>query len=242
MKPCMMTFFDARSRMLATFMFSGAVALIQDVRIAALACALPLLSIACAPPSFARIARPLLHINVLFLLTALMTIPFVPGETLWMAGPIPVTREGLLFMALITLKGNAVVAWCVVWLGSMEPATLGHALSRLRLPTPFIRLLMSTIRYIDVLQEEYACMRMAMRARGFKPQLTRLSLRAHGLLVGALLLRSLERADRVADAMKCRGHHGVYAATETLVWRAADTALMIGLGAACALLLLGGMP
>jgi len=225
---------------LATVLFGGITATLYDLRAAALACAVPLVCAALARLSPLRLIRPLLRLNLIFMLMAVMTIPFVPGEPAGFVGPIPVTREGLNLMSLIALKGNALVAWCVVWLGSMESAALGHALSRLRLPVTLVRLFMCTIRYIDVLQEEYACMRMAMRARGFRPQLNRLSLRAHGLLVGSLLLRSLERADRVADAMKCRGHHGVYAATQSLVWRSTDTALLVAVSSGCLLLAGGG--
>ena len=173
---------------------------------------------------FQRLLWTGLRLNGLFALMALSTLPFVPGPTWQTFGPISVTYPGLSLVGMMVLKGNALVLSCAIFLSTMESPNLGHALARLGVPAKFVALMMSVIRYIDVLQEEHGRMRLAMRARGFQPRLNWLTLQTHALGVGALFLRSLERAERVAAAMKCRGHQGLYLATRTLHWRRRDTA------------------
>ena len=50
----------------------------------------------------------------------------------------------------------------------------------------------------------------AMRARAFRPRADRRTWRALGWLLGMLMVRSFERAERVAGAMKCRGFDGTF--------------------------------
>lgn len=49
-----------------------------------------------------------------------------------------------------------------------------------------------------------------MRARGFQPGFDRHTLRTFGYLVGMLLVRASERAERVLKAMRCRGFTGEF--------------------------------
>ena len=67
---------------------------------------------------------------------------------------------------------------------------------------------MFTVRYIDVLHQEYQRLRIAMKARGFRPQNSRHTYVSFGYLVGMMLVRALERSERVLAAMKCRGFSG----------------------------------
>jgi len=101
-----------------------------------------------------------------------------------------------------------VVLTLVVLLGTMDAVTLGHTLHHLRVPEKFTHLMLFTVRYLDVLHHEYLRLRGAMKARGFRPRLDRHTYRCFGYLVGMLLVRSLDRAERIAAAMKCRGFQG----------------------------------
>lgn len=169
-----------------------------------------------------------LRLNALFVLMALLTVPFVGGDSWITVGPLAVTRPGAQLVGMMVLRGNALVLSVAVCLSTMETAALGHAMGRLRVPPKFVRLFMSVIRYIDVLLDEHRRMRMAMRARGFRPQLNRLTMETNAAAVGALLVRSLDRAERVSRAMQCRGHHGVYAAVHSLIWTHRDSMLTSG--------------
>jgi cobalt/nickel transport system permease protein len=154
------------------------------------------------------VAKRLLPSNVLMLaLVALLPLT-TPGTVLWNWGPLRFSREGLHLAAAIALKGNAIVLTLVVLLGTMDAVTLGHALRHLRVPEKLAHLLLFTVRYIDVLHREYLRLRAAMKTRGFRPRLDRHTYRSFGYLVGMLLVRSLDRAERITAAMKCRGFRG----------------------------------
>jgi cobalt/nickel transport system permease protein len=49
-----------------------------------------------------------------------------------------------------------------------------------------------------------------MKTRGFRPRLSSHTYRTIGYLVGMLLVRSLDRSERVMAAMKCRGFRGQF--------------------------------
>jgi cobalt/nickel transport system permease protein len=87
------------------------------------------------------------------------------------------------------------------------------------------------VRYIDVLDAEFMRLRQAMRARAFVPRSNRHSWNSFGWLIGMLLVRSLERSERILAAMKCRGFDGRLYLLEDYRWRVQDSlhALAFGL-------------
>ena len=71
-----------------------------------------------------------------------------------------------------------------------------------------IHLLLFTVRYIDVLHREYLRLAAAMKVRAFRPRMNLHTYATYGNLVGMLLVRSLDRSERILAAMKCRGFQG----------------------------------
>jgi cobalt/nickel transport system permease protein len=53
-------------------------------------------------------------------------------------------------------------------------------------------------------------MRIAVRTRGYRNRPSRHSYRTIGNVAGTLLVRSAERAERVSQAMRCRGFDGQF--------------------------------
>jgi cobalt/nickel transport system permease protein len=144
-----------------------------------------------------------------FILLALASLPFtVAGEEVFRLGEWPASREGLERAAVIALKTNAAVLAVLALVAPLDPSALARALKHLRLPDGLIHLLLLTTRYLDVLEQEYRRLRQAMRARGFRPRNDRHGWRSLGYLVGMLLVRGIERSERVLAAMKCRGFDG----------------------------------
>lgn len=144
-----------------------------------------------------------------FIIFMLILLPFtMPGEPILTLWGFAASWEGLWKAVTIALKANAVILMLMVLVGTMEPVTLGHALHALRVPAPLVHLLLFTVRYIEVLHEEYSRLRLAMKARGFRPSNSLHTYRTFGYLVGMMLVRALERSERILDAMKCRGFTG----------------------------------
>ncbi len=104
---------------------------------------------------------------------------------------------------------------------------MGHALSRLKAPDKLVHLLLFTVRYLGVLQEELQRLRRAMRARAFVPRSDLLTWRVTGWLAGMLLVRGFERARLVSAAMRCRGFQGRFYLLDTAAWAPADTLLSL---------------
>jgi cobalt/nickel transport system permease protein len=156
----------------------------------------------------ATVLGRLAPLNVMMLVLAAVLPLTTAGEPLARLGPIEPSREGLALAGMVALKGNAVVLTLLLLVGTMEAATLGHALAHLRVPEKLVHLLLFTVRYLDVIHREYLRLRAAMRVRGFRPRMDRHTYRTLGYLVGMLLVRSHDRAQRVAAAMKCRAFRG----------------------------------
>ena len=138
------------------------------------------------------------------------------GEVIFSFWGWEASREGLFRAAEVGLKANAILFSLMALIGIMEPSVLGHALYRLKIPIKLVHLFLFTVRYIDVFYKEYKTMRMAMKARGFVPRTDLHTLRSIGYLVGMMLVRSLERSDRIMEAMKCRGFDGRFYILDTM--------------------------
>ena len=109
--------------------------------------------------------------------------------------------------------------------GDLDPVVIGHALHRLRMPTVLVQLLQFTVRYVGLIDAELDRTRIAMRARGFVPGTNWHTYRSLGYALGMLLVRSLERAERVLCAMKCRGFSDRFPVLDTLHFRRIDAGL-----------------
>ena len=69
-----------------------------------------------------------------------------------------------------------------------------------------------------------------MKCRGFRARTDLHTLRTIGYLVGMLLVRSLERSDRIMEAMKCRGFDGRFHVLVAFESRPRDFVLAAFLG------------
>ena len=96
-----------------------------------------------------------------------------------------------------------------LWLVSTTPFDrLLSALNRLGLPRLFTAMLAFVFRYLSVLFDELARMRTAQRARTFGARPVKSGWRNAVQLVGMLLIRALDRAERIHGAMCSRGWTG----------------------------------
>jgi cobalt/nickel transport system permease protein len=100
------------------------------------------------------------------------------------------------------------------------------ALGRLGAPRALVSQLLLTYRYLFVLAGEAARMVRAHALRA--PGASRPPLRSAGPLLGQLLLRSLDRAQRIHAAMACRGFDGVLPFRRPRRFGAGDLAFAAG--------------
>lgn len=199
---------DPRSRILAALAFSLLVAVANRPAAVLVALAVAAGCAALSGLPISTIARRMTPVNVfMLLLVALMPLTS-GGREIGSLGPLRYGEEGLRLALIIAVKGNAIVLMLVALLGSLDVTTVGHALSHLHVPDKLTHLLLFTIRYLDVLRREYARLHGAMKLRGFRPKANMHTYRTYAHLIGMLLVRSLDRSERVVAAMKCRGFRG----------------------------------
>ena len=145
----------------------------------------------------------------LFIVGLLIMLPFTtPGTELFSIMGLSASQEGLLHAIMIGLKANASVLCLLSLIGTMNATLLGHTLAHLKVPDKLVHLLLFTVRYLDVIGQEFKRMRRAMQARAFVMGTNWHTWRSVGYLIGMLLVRSLERSERIMAAMKCRGFKG----------------------------------
>ncbi|GAB3446844.1 cobalt ECF transporter T component CbiQ [Insolitispirillum peregrinum] len=223
---------DPRTRILAACAFAVAMVAVHDFRALGLGMVAALLTMGAARlPVMATLKRMVMMDG--FIIFMLLMLPFtVPGPAAFTLWGWPASWAGLQQAAVIALKANAVVLALMALVGSQEPSTLGHALARLKVPVRLVHLLLFTVRYLDVIHQEYGRLRVAMKMRGFRPRNTLHTYRSVGYLIGMLLVRALERSERILKAMKCRGFTGQLPLLDDLRYRPRDgwfAALWLGL-------------
>ena len=201
---------DPRLKVLFATVYSFVVALSDRFPALFAALALSFLLIGLARLNILEVAKRVLIVNGLILLFWLVLPLTFEGEALFYLGPFAVTREGVLISARITLKSNAILLAFIALIASTSIATLGYALNRLRIPEKVVHLLLLTYRYVFVIEQEYQRLVRATKIRGFRPKSNMHTYRTYAYLIGMLFVRASERAERVHQAMLCRGFKGKF--------------------------------
>ncbi len=201
---------DPRIKIVVAVLFSVIVAVADRSLCLAAAICFSLALLLIARLSLREVFLRLLVVNA-FIFFLWLFLPFTyGGEKLFSIGPLNATREGIIYALQITVKSNTIVVALIALLATTPIVTLGHALGHLYVPQKLIHLLFFTVRYLQVLHLEYDRLRAAMRIRAFKPGTNLHTYRSFAYLIGMLLIKSFDRADRIRKAMLCRGFHGEF--------------------------------
>jgi cobalt/nickel transport system permease protein len=199
---------DPRVKIVVAFFFSVVVAVANRFLVLTLALMLSACIVLLARVPAKELFRRLVPVNA-FVLFLWIFLPFtVQGEPLFLIGPLVGTREGVLYAAQISVKSNAIVIMLIALVASTSIYTLGHAMHELRVPKKIVYLFYFTYRYIHVIHREYLRLVHAVKIRGFSPGTNMHTYKTVAYLVGMLLVRSSDRAERVHQAMLCRGFRG----------------------------------
>jgi len=145
-----------------------------------------------------------------------------------------VVAAGWLSFASILLRFVLTVSLLLVLTATTSWPGLLHALEQLRVPRVFITQLHILHRYLFVLAEEADQLGHARALRDPARRHPRPRVAAH--LLGALLWRTSERAERIYFAMKARGFQGAWPRRAATAFRWSDAiALAAGAGFCVAL-------
>ncbi len=201
---------DPRVRVVAGVILAMLLALSQQLGTLLTGLALALAFCIAARLPLAPMRRRMIRLTIFMaLLFPFLALRATPVETGWL--PVLVfSREGAWMALQIIIKGNAIVLVVSGLISTLDTPALGHALAHLRVPNKLIHLFLFTVRYVEVLHMEYLRILRGIRARGFRARANRHTYRTLSSLAGMLLVRSVERSERVLAAMKCRGFRGQF--------------------------------
>jgi cobalt/nickel transport system permease protein len=185
----------AECKVLATILFVVAVALVPRGELvwpyAVDGALLAIIAVAARTPLSLLAGR--LVIEAPFVLFVLV-LPFAAEDGLWLA-------FGILAKATLAVLATGVLAWT-----TPAPEILRGA-ERLGVPRTLIAIAGFALRYLQVLLDELRRMRLARVQRGDDPRWA-WQARGTGRAVGALVVRTFERGERVHVAMLARGYDG----------------------------------
>lgn len=149
---------------------------------------------------------------------AAVTLPFtVPGETLAtlpILGGVTISAEGAARFASILIKSWVSVQAAILLVAVTPFPDLLWGLRALHLPATLVAIVSFAYRYLFVLSDEALRLMQARAARSaviagrrgggsllWRGKVT-------GRMVGSLMLRSMERSERIYNAMLARGYQG----------------------------------
>lgn len=197
---------DPRAKLLTTALFIAAVVSFGKYEVSALLPFLlyPAYLAAAGGLPAGYLLKKMLLVSPFALLVGLFN-PFFDGRILFYAGPLAVSG-GWVSFASILLRFFLTVSAALALLALTGVNPLCAALSRLGAPRPFVVQLLFLNRYLFVLAGEAEAMARARALRsGGRGGL---GFGVFAGLLGRLLLKTLDRAERVHRAMLCRGFDG----------------------------------
>lgn len=174
-----------------------------------------------------RTLRRLLHVEG-FLLILFVALPLIARDGPFIdIGLLSLSQPGIERALTLVARITAAVLIVLPLVAGLTPIRLGHALGRLGVPSRLTQVFLFAIRYIDLLRAEARRLQDAMRLRGFVPGTNLHTLRSYGHFIGQLLVRAVERAERVDEAMRCRGFRGRFPLVTFERFGAADTSAVL---------------
>ena len=201
---------DPRIRVALTVLYAFVVALSYQFPVLIAALVLSLILIVISRVSIKEVFKRIVIVNILVFLLWLV-LPFTfKGEILTRIGFFAVYRPGIVLAGQITIKSNAILLAFIALIATMSFPTLGHAMHRLRVPGKIVHLMLMTYRYIFVIQQEYLRLIRAAKIRGFRPGTNVHAYRTFAYVIGMLFVRASSRAEKVHQAMLCRGFKGKF--------------------------------
>lgn len=223
-KVSMLSSLDARAKVLVTLAFIFTVVSFDRYAVAAL---LPLALFPVILASLGNLPTRMILRGVLLAspFAVMMGVfnPLFDQQVVLTIGEIRMTG-GWQSFASILIRFSLTVSAGLILVASTGFSPLCDALRRLGVPQLFTTQLLLLHRYALVLADEAAGMSLAreLRASG-----KTMPLKVYGPLLGHLLLRALQRAQRIHHAMLSRGFDGNLRRSTGAIWRSRDT-LFVG--------------
>lgn len=231
---------DPRAKLLTTLIFLICVVSFDRYSVAGLLpfFLFPIVVITLAELPVGYLLKKVLMVAPLAVLVGIANPWFDPTPLLQLGG---ITLSGgWISYASILLRFALTVTAALALIATTSFHGVCVALRRIGVPAPMTVQLLLAYRYLFVLASEGGRMARARSLRSFHRRGEGLA--AYGSLVGHLLLRTIDRAQRIHRAMLARGFSGELHSPTPLHFRTRDTLFLLGWSAAFLLFRLINLP
>ncbi|HSO09822.1 MAG TPA: cobalt ECF transporter T component CbiQ [Desulfoprunum sp.] len=150
--------------------------------------------------------------------------PLLDQQTVLQLGDWAISGGWVSFLSIL-LRFGLTVAAMLVLIATTGFNQVCMALERLGIPKIFAVQLLMLYRYIFVLLEEGQRMHRARSLRSFQKR--GMEMKQYAYLLGQLLLRTIDRGQRIHLAMLCRGFDGTIRIRQTLRLTARDIVVFL---------------
>jgi len=205
---------DPRVKVIATALFVFSVVSFSKYAISAM---LPfvlmlILAMGLAELPAAYLGKKLLLVSPFAIMVGIFN-PFLDHQPVLQLGSVAISGGWVSFCSIL-LRFGLTVSAVLLLIASTGFTAVCMAMVKLGMPRIFAVQLLMLYRYIFVLVDEGVRMQQARALRSF--QARGMSMKIFSHLVGQLLLRTLDRAQRIHLAMLCRGFDGTIRIQRTL--------------------------
>jgi len=217
---------DPRAKLITTFIFIVAVVSFDKYAVVALTpfFIYPVALVSLGGLPYGYLLKKLLIVSPFAILVGIFN-PLMDREILVRIGSIGISGGWVSFISIIfRFILTVTAAFILVSLTGFNAVCA--ALIKFGVPRPFVIQLLFFYRYIFVLTDEAERMFRAMSFRAFNKGAT--GFRAFISIIGNLLLRTFERAERIYRAMRCRGFDGNIRIVKSMKIRRREIAFIFG--------------
>jgi cobalt/nickel transport system permease protein len=165
--------------------------------------------------------------------------PFFDRSVVMQLGPVAVSGGWVSFFSIM-IRFTLTVSGALVLIASTGFNSVCMAVEKLGAPRSFAVQLLFLYRFIFVLADEASRMVRARALRSFGRG--GMGMRVFTSMIGQLLLRTLDRAQRIHLAMRCRGFDGTIRMVRPWNIRGRDAAFFLGWSALFVLMRLYDIP
>ena len=216
---------DPRCKILLTAAFTITVVSFDRYEFIALLplSAFPLFMFILAEIPLVYLLKKLLVVSIFALMVGIFN-PFLDRETMLYINGMAISGGWISFFSIM-LRFFLTAGVALLLLMTTGMYDISKALEKLGVPKVFVMQLFFLCRYLVVLTDETSRLVKARDARSFGNK--GLGFTVLNNLLSSLLMRSIDRAERIYTAMRCRGFDGSIRTVNSLDWKLSDSLFLM---------------
>lgn len=216
---------DPRVKLLVTLLF---VIFVLSLPLEDLSCLIlffiyPIVSCACAGIAYGGVFKRSLIVLPFIVFVAIFN-PLIHRQVVFYVGGVGITAGWISFISVL-IRGLISVQAVIILIFTTGFYNICRGMRRMGVPSLLTTQLLFVYRYISVLLQEALSMDYARTSRSFGRK--SYSCKMWGIFIGQLLLRTIERSERIYRAMLSRGFNGSIEGSFHFVWKIRETVYLV---------------